>query len=309
VEGEQREANKKCESRDQCRAFALTFTTRLLMPIPWSFFPFPHPSPSSSTSLIRIIAMTLQTGPSAADIAMLSASPSPSVGLLQRDPHAQSQPQPPFHAQPLSRTASGHQEATRQKIVDIIDQQFDLEILLRHSEEALIAQELAKAERMLEDLRHAILSGMMTEKEPLLCLASLLFCCSNPKLTLLLTIYIKCVIIERQGAPYGNSTISRTLGPPSTQQAQFSNIRTHSRRATAYYGRDARPPEALYAVRADGQFVRYLQGAGYPDMWLSTMRAVYPIVYSQLMSFVDLAVLVVNDTNSEAARDFSIICA
>lgn len=49
--------------------------------------------------------------------------------------------------------------ATRQKVVDIIDHQFDLEILLRHAEGASIAQELAKTERMLEDLRHAILSG------------------------------------------------------------------------------------------------------------------------------------------------------
>lgn len=50
-------------------------------------------------------------------------------------------------------------EATRQKVADIIDHQFDLEILLRHAESTAIAQELAKAERMLEDLRHAILSG------------------------------------------------------------------------------------------------------------------------------------------------------
>jgi hypothetical protein len=58
------------------------------------------------------------------------------------------------HQQIDPRTA-----ATRQKVVDIIDHQFDLEILLRHAEGASISQELAKAERMLEDLRHAILSG------------------------------------------------------------------------------------------------------------------------------------------------------
>ncbi|KAG9067782.1 hypothetical protein KI688_011369 [Linnemannia hyalina] len=110
--------------------------------------------------------------------------------------------------------------ATRQKVVDIIDHQFDLEILLRHAEGASIAQELAKAERMLEDLRHAILS-------------------------------------ERQGAPFGNSTISRTLGNPSLQQNPYASQRQSSRRATAYYGRDLRQPEALYAVRADGHFVRY----------------------------------------------------
>ncbi|KAF9902445.1 YEATS domain-containing protein 2 [Linnemannia zychae] len=109
--------------------------------------------------------------------------------------------------------------ATRQKLVDIIDHQFDLEILLRHAESATIAQELAKAERMLEDLRHAILS-------------------------------------ERQGAPFGNSTISRTLGNPNIQHNQYTSQRQSSRRTTAYYGRDVRLPDALYAVRADGQFVR-----------------------------------------------------
>ena len=53
-------------------------------------------------------------------------------------------------------------EATRQKVMEVIDQQFDLEILLRHAESTTITQELAKAERMLEDLRHAILSGNTT---------------------------------------------------------------------------------------------------------------------------------------------------
>ncbi|KAF9152434.1 YEATS domain-containing protein 2 [Linnemannia schmuckeri] len=126
---------------------------------------------------------------------------------------------------PLSEQHQQHQQvdprtaATRQKVVDIIDHQFDLEILLRHAEGASIAQELAKAERMLEDLRHAILS-------------------------------------ERQGAPFGNSTISRTLGNPNVQHNPYASQRQSSRRATAYYGRDLRQPEALYAVRADGQFVR-----------------------------------------------------
>ncbi|KAK3847905.1 MAG: hypothetical protein J3R72DRAFT_138355 [Linnemannia gamsii] len=109
--------------------------------------------------------------------------------------------------------------ATRQKVVDIIDHQFDLEILLRHAEGASIAQELAKTERMLEDLRHAILS-------------------------------------ERQGAPFGNSTISRTLANSNLQQNLYTSQRQSSRRTTAYYGRDVRLPDALYAVRADGQFVR-----------------------------------------------------
>ncbi|KAF9575554.1 YEATS domain-containing protein 2 [Mortierella alpina] len=108
---------------------------------------------------------------------------------------------------------------TRQKVIDIIDHQFDLEVLLRHAEGAAIAQELAKTERMLEDLRHAILS-------------------------------------ERQGAPYGNSTVSRSAGSQNAPQSQHYSSRQSSRRTTAYYGRDQRQPEALYAVRADGQFVR-----------------------------------------------------
>lgn len=61
---------------------------------------------------------------------------------------------------PLSGTSRVMEdEATRQKVTDIINHQFDLEILLRHAEGAAISKELAKAERMLEDLRHAILSG------------------------------------------------------------------------------------------------------------------------------------------------------
>ena len=116
--------------------------------------------------------MTLPTGHSAlngvpaTETVMFSASASPNAA---HEPLAQSQPPPTSQSQPPSRTVSSHQDATRQKIVDIIDQQFDLEILLRHSEEALIAQELAKAERMLEDLRHAILSGRMLNKTTLLC--------------------------------------------------------------------------------------------------------------------------------------------
>ncbi|KAG0020294.1 YEATS domain-containing protein 2 [Entomortierella chlamydospora] len=122
----------------------------------------------------------------------------------------------PLVGQSSSSTPDSNVDTTRQKIVDIIEHQFDLEILLRHAEGATIAQELAKAERMLEDLRHAILS-------------------------------------ERQGSPYGNSTVSRTIGGPDSHQSN----RQSSRRTTAYYGRDVRQPEALYAVRADGQFVKY----------------------------------------------------
>ncbi|KAG0252397.1 YEATS domain-containing protein 2 [Actinomortierella ambigua] len=111
-------------------------------------------------------------------------------------------------------SASQGNELTRQKIAAIIEEQFDLEILLRHAERASITQELVKAERMLEDLRHAILS-------------------------------------ERQGAPLGNSTFSRTQGVPTTG----TRGRT-GRRATANYTPNGRQPEAIYAVRADGQFVR-----------------------------------------------------
>ncbi|KAF9347927.1 YEATS domain-containing protein 2 [Mortierella sp. AD094] len=125
----------------------------------------------------------------------------------------------PFVGQSPSPAADSNVDTTRQKIVDIIEHQFDLEILLRHAEGATISQELAKAERMLEDLRHAILS-------------------------------------ERQGSPYGNSTASRTLGSLDSQQSLYHSSRQSSRRTTAYYGRDVRQPEALYAVRADGQFVK-----------------------------------------------------
>ncbi|KAF9382655.1 YEATS domain-containing protein 2 [Mortierella sp. AD011] len=122
----------------------------------------------------------------------------------------------PLVSQSPSSAPDSNVDTTRQKIVDIIEHQFDLEILLRHAEGATIAQELAKAERMLEDLRHAILS-------------------------------------ERQGSPYGNSTVSRTTGGLDSHHSN----RQSSRRTTAYYGRDVRQPEALYAVRADGQFVKY----------------------------------------------------
>ncbi|KAI8597012.1 hypothetical protein EDD21DRAFT_230088 [Dissophora ornata] len=116
-------------------------------------------------------------------------------------------------------TTDAKAAATRQKIIEIIDHQFDLEILLRHAEGTAIAKELAKAESMLEDLRHAILS-------------------------------------ERQGSPYGDSTVTRGFSNIGSQQNPYYSSRQSSRRTTAYYGRDARQPEALYAVRADGQFVR-----------------------------------------------------
>ncbi|KAG0015465.1 YEATS domain-containing protein 2 [Podila clonocystis] len=108
-------------------------------------------------------------------------------------------------------------ETTRQKVTDVINHQFDLEILLRHAEGAVIAKELAKAERMLEDLRHAILS-------------------------------------ERQGSPFGNSTASRSLvvGHTPPTNPRFGTRPPGARRTVSSY----RMPDALYAVRADGQFVR-----------------------------------------------------
>ncbi|KAF8985952.1 YEATS domain-containing protein 2 [Haplosporangium bisporale] len=126
--------------------------------------------------------------------------------------------QPMTQAPPLSGTSGlMEDEATRQKVTDIINHQFDLEILLRHAEGAIIAKELAKAERMLEDLRHAILS-------------------------------------ERQGSPYGNSTASRSLGVGHIAQTnpRFGTRPPGARRTVSSY----RMPDALYAVRADGQFVR-----------------------------------------------------
>ncbi|KAF9419300.1 YEATS domain-containing protein 2 [Podila epigama] len=122
--------------------------------------------------------------------------------------------------QPLSASLSlMEDEATRQKVTDVINHQFDLEILLRHAEGAVIAKELAKAERMLEDLRHAILS-------------------------------------ERQGSPYGNSTVSRSLASSQNNTyhsgSRFGTRPSNARRTVSSY----RMPEAIYAVRADGQFVR-----------------------------------------------------
>ncbi|KAF9926095.1 YEATS domain-containing protein 2 [Linnemannia zychae] len=146
-------------------------------------------------------------------------SESSSIDIIMTTPEAASTPMSEPLQQQQQQQVDPKTAATRQKVIDIIDHQFDLEILLRHAEGASISQELAKAERMLEDLRHAILS-------------------------------------ERQGAPYGNSTISRTLGNSVSQQSSYTSHRQSSRRTTAYYGRDIRQPEALYAVRADGQFVR-----------------------------------------------------
>lgn len=95
------------------------------------------------------IMVATPTESSSIDITMTTPETAITPGSEQQHPSQQQQQQ---QADP--RTA-----ATRQKVVDIIDHQFDLEILLRHAEGASISQELAKAERMLEDLRHAILSG------------------------------------------------------------------------------------------------------------------------------------------------------
>ncbi|KAF9188570.1 YEATS domain-containing protein 2 [Haplosporangium sp. Z 767] len=172
------------------------------------------PPPSNST------AITVATLPSVAE-ATTRATASVPMGITTTVSHTivSNAPSSTGIISTASEPESVKRAGTRQKVIDIIDYQFDLEILLRHAESAAIAQELAKAERMLEDLRHAILS-------------------------------------ERQGSPYGNSTTSRTLGLQNQQQNQYYSSRQSSRRATANYIRDQRQAEALYAVRADGQFVR-----------------------------------------------------
>ncbi|KAG0243425.1 YEATS domain-containing protein 2 [Mortierella sp. GBA43] len=148
-----------------------------------------------------------------------TAPPTPAATTMAADvPHQPDGAPRSFESQPTV-AEDARTEATRQKVVDVIDHQFDLEILLRHAESVVISKELAKAERMLEDLRHAILS-------------------------------------ERQGSAFGNSIASRAFGNLAHQQGQHHSSRQSSRRATAFYGRDVRQPEALYAVRADGEFVR-----------------------------------------------------
>ncbi|KAI7818021.1 hypothetical protein BC939DRAFT_506876 [Gamsiella multidivaricata] len=162
---------------------------------------------------IDVLMTTPETTPEATAPTILAVATSAAEDTLEPVPDVTPlRPQPAAMEDPKT-------VATRQKVIDIIDHQFDLEILLRHAESAAIARELAKTERMLEDLRHAILS-------------------------------------ERQGSPYGNSTVSRTFGNQNQQQNPYYSSRQSSRRTTAYYGRDVRQPEALYAVRADGQFVR-----------------------------------------------------
>lgn len=51
-------------------------------------------------------------------------------------------------------------ESTKQKIIDIIDHQFDLEIYLKQKEVATIRQEITKAESILEDLKAAVENGI-----------------------------------------------------------------------------------------------------------------------------------------------------
>ncbi|KAG9326193.1 hypothetical protein KVV02_001077 [Mortierella alpina] len=164
----------------------------------------------------QVLDVTMETPANTALLALAlpTTTTNPSTSTTAGASEATAVANPTATAEEDARTA-----VTRQKVVDIIDHQFDLEVLLRHAEGAAIAQELAKTERMLEDLRHAILS-------------------------------------ERQGAPYGNSILSRGAGSQNAPQSQHYSSRQSSRRTTAYYGRDQRQPEALYAVRADGQFVR-----------------------------------------------------
>lgn len=106
--------------------------------------------------------MSLQ-GNDTNDIVVATPAEASFVDITMTTPEAAITPDPeqlyPLQQQQQQQQVDPRTVATRQKVVDIIDHQFDLEILLRHAESASIAQELAKAERMLEDLRHAILSG------------------------------------------------------------------------------------------------------------------------------------------------------
>ncbi|CEJ04375.1 hypothetical protein RMCBS344292_18338 [Rhizopus microsporus] len=52
-------------------------------------------------------------------------------------------------------------EATREKIVTIINHQFDLEIYLKQKEIATIKQEITRAESILSDLKQAIKNGII----------------------------------------------------------------------------------------------------------------------------------------------------
>lgn len=50
-------------------------------------------------------------------------------------------------------------EATKKKLVDIIDHQFNLEIYLKQREVATIRNEIAKAENALQDIKLAVENG------------------------------------------------------------------------------------------------------------------------------------------------------
>ena len=50
-------------------------------------------------------------------------------------------------------------DATKKKILDIIDHQFDLEIYLKYRERDIIRKEINKAQHTLRDLQAAIENG------------------------------------------------------------------------------------------------------------------------------------------------------
>jgi hypothetical protein len=51
-------------------------------------------------------------------------------------------------------------DVMQEKIKDIIDHQFDLEIYLKHREIAAIREEIGKAEDLISDIRLAVRNGM-----------------------------------------------------------------------------------------------------------------------------------------------------
>lgn len=103
----------------------------------------------------------MQAGNDSSGIVVATPTESSSIDITMTTPETATTPLSEQHYHQQQHQIDPRTAATRQKVVDIIDHQFDLEILLRHAEGASISQELAKAERMLEDLRHAILSGKM----------------------------------------------------------------------------------------------------------------------------------------------------
>ncbi|KAL1920461.1 uncharacterized protein VTP21DRAFT_838 [Calcarisporiella thermophila] len=127
---------------------------------------------------------------------------------------------PPTPAEGSSLKPVPRDEMTRKKIVDVIDHQFDVEILLKHQEIRAIEEEIRKAREALEDLRYAIIN-----KDP-------------PP--------------EQYST---RSTSRRAASPPPLLTTSSGRVRRpvygRSQSQPSYTGRSA-----LYAQREDGTFVK-----------------------------------------------------